>query len=488
MVASAIIRGVPSELMGMSATEQAAAVRSGELSAAELVDASLAAIDRLNGEVNAVVTPVAERARAEAERVRAGDERPLAGVPIAIKDLTQLTEGVRTTFGTEASGDFVPPFDTALVRKLREAGAIVVGKTNTPEFGILPTTEPHRFGPTRNPWDAARTSGGSSGGSAAAVAAGMVAFAHGSDGGGSIRIPASCCGLVGLKPSRGRISLAPLSPSPSAISGDGFLTWSVADTALGLDVGAGYEWGDMTWPPPPAARFADAVAREPGRLRIGFTTAAPNGADVHPECAAATQQAAKLLESLGHQVEEDAPPWGGAKFIDTFVQVWTAELGTSVSNLGALLGHPLDLDRVEPLSREMAEAANAMSAVEAFSALTRLRAYSRAVVGWWADHDVLLTPTLAQPPLELGSLDPDPGRPAMHVLTEKASAFVPFTPPLNATGQPAISLPLHQSADGLPIGVQLVGPPSGEELLLSLAGQLEQAAPWAGRRPETAAA
>ena len=315
----------------------------------------------------------------------------------------------------------------------------------------------------------------------------MVAFAHGSDGGGSIRIPASCCGLVGLKPSRGRISLAPLVPSPSAISGDGFLTRTVADTALGLDLGAGYEWGDMTWPPPPAGRFADAVGRDPGKLRIGFTTAAPNEADVHPECAAATQQAAKLLGSLGNHVEEGAPAWGGQKFIDTFVQVWTAELGSSVNNLAAVVGHPIDLDQVEPLTRERAEAARAMSAVDAFGALTRLRVYSRAVVGWWADHDVLLTPTLAQLPLELGSLDPDPGKPAMHVLTEKSAAFVPFTPPLNATGQPAISLPLHQSADGLPIGVQLVGPPSGEELLLSLAGQLEQAAPWADRRPQAAA-
>jgi amidase len=243
----------------------------------------------------------------------------------------------------------------------------------------------------------------------------------------------------------------------------------------------------MTWPPPPAGRFADAAAREPGKLRVGFTTAAPNEAGVHPECVAATEQAAKLLESLGHEVEEAGPPWGGAMFIDTFVQVWTAELGTSIGNLGRLLGHPLDLDRVEPLSREMAEAAHAMSAVDAFGALTRLRAYSRAVVGWWADHDVLLTPTLAQPPVELGSLEPEPGKPAMHVLTENASAFVPFTPPLNATGQPAVSLPLHQSAGGLPVGVQLVGPPAGEELLLSLAGQLERAAPWADRRPQGAA-
>jgi amidase len=479
--------GMPDELMSMSASEQAAAVRTGEVSAVELVEASLAAIDDLNGEINAVVTPVAERAHVEAAQVQPGDERPLAGVPMVVKDLLQLTAGVRTTFGSRAAGDFVPGFDTALVGQLRDAGAILVGKTNTPEFGILPTTEPERFGPTRNPWDRSRTTGGSSGGTAAAVAAGMVAFGHGNDGGGSIRIPASCCGLVGLKPSRGRISVAPLVTAPAGLSTDGFLTWTVADTALGLDIGSGYQPGDMAWPPPPEGAFVDAVDRDPGQLRIGFTTVAPNGTDVHPECVAATEQAARLLESLGHHVEEAAPEWDAERFIDTFVAVWVAELGSAVSGLGALVGHPLELDQIEPLSREMAEEAHMMTAVEAFHALTVLRSYSRAVVAWWSDHDVLLTPTLAQPPIPLGSLAPDPGEPAMQSL-EKSATFVPFTPPLNVTGQPAISLPLHQSADGLPIGVQLVGPPSGEELLLSLAGQLERAAPWTDRRPERAVA
>jgi amidase len=478
---------MPDGLMCMSASDQAAAVRSGDVSATELVEESLAQIERRNGELNAVITLVAERARLEAEQVRPGDDRPLAGVPMVVKDLTQLTEGVRTAFGTAASGDFVPKFDTSLVRKLRAAGAILVGKTNTPEFGILPTTEPHRFGATRNPWDTSRTSGGSSGGSAAAVASGMVAFAHGNDGGGSIRIPASCCGLVGLKPSRGRISFAPLVPQPAMLSSDGFLTWTVADTALGLDLGAGYELGDVAWPPPPTAPFVDAVSREPGRLRIGFTTVAPNGADVHPECVAATEQAARLLESLGHDVAEGAPDWNAETFIETFIALWIAEHGSGVEGLGALLGHPLDPELLEPLSREMYESARGMSAIDAFRTLIAIRAYSRRMVGWWADHDVLLTPTLAQPPMPLGWLEPDPGEPALQML-HKAAGFVPFTPPVNATGQPAVSLPLHQSADGLPIGVQLVGPPAGEELLLSLAGQLERAAPWVERRPDFAAA
>lgn len=478
---------MPHELMSMSASDQAAAIRSGGVSAVELVDAALGEIERLNGGVNAVVTLVADRARAEAERVEPGDERPLAGVPIVVKDLLQLTEGVRTTFGTRASGDFVPSTDTGLVRKLRAAGAILVGKTNTPELGVLPTTEPQRFGPTRNPWDRSRTAGGSSGGTAAAVAAGMVALGHGNDGGGSIRIPASCCGLVGLKPSRGRISFAPLVPQPALLATDGFLTWTVADTALGLDVVAGYELGDVAWPPPPAAPFADAVTREPASLRIGFTTDAPNGAEVHPECVAATRHAAELLESLGHRVEERAPRWEAEAFVEAFMAVWIAEHGSGVEGIGSLVGHALDLDQLEPLSREMYEAARGMNAVDALRALVAIRSYARRMVRWWGEHDVLVTPALAQPPMPLGWLDPDPGEPALQMLW-KGTAFTPFTPPVNATGQPAISLPLHQSADGLPIGVQLIGPPAGEELLLSLARQLERAAPWAERRPDLAAA
>jgi amidase len=471
----------------MSASEQAAAVRSGEASAAELVESSLETIDRLNGELNAVVTVVADQARAEAERVEPGDARPLAGVPIVIKDLLQLTKGIRTTMGSAAGADFVPPFDTVLVKKLRAAGAILVGKTNTPEFGLLPTTEPVAYGATRNPWDRSRTAGGSSGGSAAAVASGMVALGHGNDGGGSIRIPASCCGLVGLKPSRGRVSMAPLVPSAATLATDGFLSWTVADTALALDIAAGYEWGDYVWPPPSVGSFADAVGREVGPLRIGVTTVAPNGAGVHPECVAAADRVARLLESLGHAVDEDAPSWNAEEFADRFREVWSAELGTTVDALGPVLGHRIALDRVEPLTREMVETARGMSAIQVLRALGALRAYGRRVVRWWADHDVLVTPTLAQPPIPLGSLDSDPGEPAMQAL-DKAAAFTPFTPPFNVTGQPAISLPLHQTADGLPIGVQLVGPPAGEELLLSLAAQLERAAPWVDRRPQVASA
>src|SRR5688500_13143381 len=293
------------DLMFRPAGELAAAVSAGDVSARELVEASYEAIGRLNGELNAFVTLCEERAMEEADAVERGDGRPLAGVPIAIKDLVALTEGVRTTMGMNAMEDWVPSEDSALVRRLRSAGAIVVGKTNTPEMGILPVTEPDRFGPARNPWDTTRTPGGSSGGSAAAVASGMVPVAHANDGGGSIRIPASCCGLVGLKPSRGRVSLAPeFSEFAGAVAIEGCVSRNVADTALVLDVIAGYEPGDPYWAPEPSAAFVDSVEREPGTLRVAYTTASPNGAPVHGDCAAAVVETAELLESLGHAVEE----------------------------------------------------------------------------------------------------------------------------------------------------------------------------------------
>ncbi len=475
------------ELMFRSARELASMVRAGEASARELVEASLESIERLNGELNAFVTLCEERALAEADAVALGDERPLAGLPIAIKDLTMLTEGVRTTLGCEAMSEFVPPVDSTLVRRLRTAGAIVVGKTNTPELGILPVTEPDLFGPTRNPWDLSRTPGGSSGGSAAAVAAGMVPIAHGNDGGGSIRIPASCCGLVGLKPSRGRVSIAPhLTEVMGGITIDGCLSRTVADTALFLDLIAGYETGDPYWAPPPAAPFIESTRRERGRLRIAFTTSAPMDIPVHDHCAAAVRETAQTLESLGHEVEEQAPDWDDEGYIDNFIKVWVAGTAQQVTELEALLG-PQAVGKFESLTLEMTEIGRAYSAPEYLTALDYLRLLSRRIVAFWNSYDVLLTPTLAKPPLEIGALRPAAGEPSITML-QKAVEFVPFTPLFNATGQPAISLPLSTSPDGLPVGVQLVGPPAGEELLLSLSAQLEQARPWHDRRPELAAA
>ncbi|HEX4760975.1 MAG TPA: amidase, partial [Thermoleophilaceae bacterium] len=337
---------MPEDVMFRSATEQAEMVRSGEASARELVEASLAAIDRLNPDLNAVVTRCDERALAEADAVSAGDDRPLAGVPLLVKDLAALTEGVRTTMGMRAMGDWVPSDDSATVRRLRAAGAIVVGKTNLPEMGILPVSEPLRFGPARNPWDTSRTPGGSSGGSAAGVAAGMVAIAHGNDGGGSIRIPASCCGLVGLKPSRGRVSWAPhLSELAAGYATDGVLTRTVRDSAVGLDLLAGYEPGDPYWAPDPSAPFVDALEREPGALRVAYVVDSPNGVPVHDDCVAATRQAVELLESLGHQVqlvEIEADP----RYVENFVTVWIAGTANEVATWSRISGQTLDIEQL----------------------------------------------------------------------------------------------------------------------------------------------
>src|SRR3954467_15688126 len=331
------------------ATEQAAAIRAGEITSRELVEESLRAIAALNDELNAFVTTAAERALAEADAIDQNDERPLAGVPIAVKDLIALTEGIRTTHGMEAMGDWVPDHDSATVRKLRAAGAVIVGKTNTPEMGIPPVTEPHRFGPSRNPWDTGRTPGGSSGGSAAAVASGMVSLAHGNDGGGSIRIPASCCGLVGLKPSRGRVSWAPdWTEGAIGLPTDGVLSRTVRDTAVALDLIAGYEPGDSYLVPPPQTSFAGAAERDPGRLRVGFIVESPNGAPVDPECQQATRDAVELLQELGHEVEEPTFPFDEA-YVENFLKVWIGEIGEELHTCESWLGKPLDRSKLEPM-------------------------------------------------------------------------------------------------------------------------------------------
>src|SRR3954449_11884051 len=439
------------------ATEQAAAIRAGEVSARDLVEESLRAIVALNDELNAFVTTAAERALSEADAIEKGDDRPLAGVPIAIKDLIAQTEGIRTTQGMEAMGDWVPDHDSATVRKLRAAGAIVVGKTNTPELGILPVTEPDRFGPCRNPWDTSRTPGGSSGGSGSAVAAGMVSLAHGNDGGGSIRIPASCCGLVGLKPSRGRVSWAPdWTEGAIGLPTDGVLSRNVLDTAVGLDVIHGYEPGDSFLVPDPSRPFADTARQaDPGKLRMGFSLEAPNGAPVDPECQQAVKDAVALLQDLGHEVEE-ATLASDDGYVENFVKVWVGGTGDELHTFERWLGAPLDREKIEPLTAQMEEIANGLTATDLLDAMDYLRRLSRVVLEFWSDHDVLITPTLAKPPIEIGALTPAEGEPPIQMLVN-AAGWVPFTPVFNVTGQPAMSLPLHQTPEGLPVGVQFVG-------------------------------
>jgi amidase len=464
-----------------SAAEQARRVRAGEVSSTELVSAALEAIERTNPTLNAWVTLAAERALAEAADVRAGDPRPLAGVPIAVKDLTALTAGIRTTMGSAAFDEWVPPEDSATVRRLREAGAIVLGKTNTSELGVLALTEPERFGPTRNPWDPARSPGGSSGGSAAAVASGTVLLAHGSDGGGSVRIPAACCGVVGLKPTRGRVSPAPGPGDVLGLGTEGALVRRVEDAGLALDVIAGHEPGDPWIAPAPSGRFAAAAARDPGPLRVALTTRAPMRAWVDPVCASAVRAAGDLLADLGHDVREAAPDWEDPEAMRRFVAHWTAGVEPGLQGLGERAGTCFDPSRVEPLTRAIVEGSRQLTAADYQRNVAWLRTYARRVLASWR-WDVLLTPTLATLPPMIGALQPAPDEDPRQVLWNVADV-VPFTPPWNVTGQPALSLPLGTSHGGLPLGVQLVGAPAAEEVLLSLAGQLERASPWCDRWP-----
>jgi amidase len=468
------------ELLFRPAGELAELVRGGELSSRELVEGCLDRIEALNGDLNAFVHVDAEGALAAADAVGAGDKRPFAGVPIAIKD-TAAVAGMPYTLGSDAFGDFVPPHDAFVVRRLREAGFVIVGKTNLPEFGILPVTEPRRFGPTRNPWDTDRTPGGSSGGTAAAVAAGMVPLGHGSDGGGSIRIPAACCGLVGLKPSRGRISRGPEQGDDFLVQ-DGVLTHTVGETAALLDVLAGYEPGDATWAPPPPQPFATAAGREPGRLRIGVTTTAAIDAPLDPLCERAVRDAAELLGSLGHAVEEVEAPWVGQDLLEVFTLVFGTPIAMGLFFGAQVTGREPAEEMVEPLSWTIWNGIRRRNALDYLLARTQLGAFTRAIVALWNDYDVVMTPALAQRPVRIGEIDACSAEPWDDF--RRSGQFTPYTAIFNVTGQPAISLPLFHGEDGLPLCVQLAGRPAGEAELLSLAAQLEGARPWAQRRPE----
>ena len=468
-----------SDLMFRSAGELAGMVRSGAISAQELVQSSLERIELLNPELNAFVEIDGERALATAAKIGPGDQRPFAGVPVAIKN-NRPVAGMRLTYGCALMEGFRCDYDHNITRRLRDAGFVIVGTTTLPEYGILPTSEARIFGPTRNPWNLERTPGGSSGGAAAAVASGMVPVAHGNDGGGSVRIPAACCGLVGLKPARGRISAAP-ELGDSSLGIDGMLTRTVADTASILDVLAGYEPGDATWAPPPSEPFAAAADRDPGRMRIAMTKLPPvPAATVDPVCAGAADSAAELLRSLGHEVIEVDPPWQQDGLSELFGVVFSSQIALSIAYSGHVAGRVPTADDMEPMSWAIFSMISKLGTIEAQTASVRLQGYARRLVSWLADYDALLTPALAERPLALGTLDTAAEDP-MATFT-RSGLFTPFTPVFNASGQPGISLPLFEGEDGLPLGVQLVGAPAGEGRLLALASQLERALPWAGRR------
>ena len=477
---------MPDAFWKLDATDQAELVRCGDVQPSDLVEAAIERAERLNPRLNAVITTLYEKARAEAASGQLPDG-PFRGVPFLLKDLILQSRGDPHHAGARFLKDlgWVSDHDTHLAAKFRAAGFVFLGKTNAPEFGPLPTTEPAAYGPTHNPWNLEHSPGGSSGGSAAAVAVGIVPAAHANDGGGSIRIPASACGLVGLKPTRGRTSLGPdLGENWAGAVVEHVVTRSVRDSAAILDGVAGPMPGDPYWAPPPERPFRDEVGASPGRLRIGLATKALNpDASTHADCVAAAGECARLLESLGHRVEEAHPAaLEDPELFGNAGRITVAGVARDIESWGAKIGRPLRPEDVEPYTWSLGEIGRQLTATQYLESVEAVHAIARRVAEWWTEGwDLLLTPTLSEPPPRLGSFQPTaedplaPGRRAMAVCT--------FTLPLNFTGQPAISLPLHWNAAGLPIGVQLVAAYGREDLLVRVAAQLEQARPWKDRWP-----
>jgi len=480
------------ELADLDATACAALVRRGEVSPLEMVDAAIARVERLDPELNAVVTPLFEKARAAAASPGLPDG-PFRGVPFLLKDLTCHSAGDPFHCGMRFLRDlgWTEPEDTVLAARLRAAGFVFLGKTNLPELGPVTTTEPAATGPTRNPWSRGHSPGGSSGGSAAAVAARMVPAAHANDGGGSIRIPASACGLVGLKPSRGRVSLGPdAGEAWAGLIAELAVSRSVRDTAAILDAVAGPAPGDPYTAPPPARPFSHEVGADPGRLRVGLLTSVEGrGVTTHPECARAARDAAALLEDLGHRVEEAGPEGFDdpevARAMAEVIAVWVAR---DLAFWSRRTGRSIGERDVEPLTWALAERGRAASGPEYVSAVLDLQTWTRRIAPFWTARaeggrgfDLLVTPTLAEPP-PLGEFT---GTRDDAPLTGfvRSAPFVAYTAAFNISGQPAVSLPLAWSPSGLPVGVQLAAATGREDLLLRVAAQLEAARPWHDRRP-----
>lgn len=470
------------EFAHLDATAQADLVRRREVAPSELVEAAIGRIERLNPTLNAVVTRMYDQARDAA--ASGPPEGPFRGVPTLLKDLGPAYAGVPLTSGSDFTKHFVPDYDSVLVTRVKQAGMVFVGKSNTPEFGLLPTTEPRLFGPCRNPWDTSRTSGGSSGGAAAAVAAGIVPVAQASDGGGSIRIPASCCGLFGLLPTRGRVSTAPLGDI-TGLSRWHFVTRSVRDGAALLDVIKDPVPGDPYFAPPAPRPYREEVGVDPGRLRVAFSASSPLGGPVHPDCVAAVQDAAKLCADLGHEVEEAAPGVDGAAYRDSFMTIWYGMIAANIAMLSAALGRAPSPERFEPGTWAMIERGRRITAAQHMQALAALQGIGRRVAGFLGKYDVWLTPTLGEPPLPLGALNVTADN--FDRVSERLWTYVPFTPLCNATGHPAMSVPLYWNSEGLPIGVHFAGRFGDETTLIRLAAQLEAARAWARRRPPVSA-
>lgn len=467
----------------MDATHEAALVAKGEVTPIELLEAAIERIERSNPSLNAVVIEWFEHARSAAADPDL-PQGPFRGVPFLLKDLYTNFAGQTLSNGNIAlkQAGTIDTTDTTLVARFKAAGLVIAGRTNTPEMGSLPTTQPLAWGPTRNPWALDRTPGGSSGGAAAAVATGMVPFANASDGGGSIRIPASCCGLVGLKPSQGRITAGPLR-AEAGLGVELCVSHTVRDTARLLDAVRGPGVGDSVIAPAPERPYIDEVGADPGRLRIGLLDVHPRGGFLHQDCVAAVRAAASMLEGLGHIVE---PAWpaclADTSLVKQFMALWATQMAMAARGFGETLGREMTADDIEPVNWVLVQQAQRLTAVDYAAAQAAGWAFRRALQQWWADGwDVLLSPTLAEPPLPLTEFENNPEQPTAPM--RRAGRFAAFTPPFNMSGQPAISLPLHRNAEGLPIGVQLAAAYGREDVLIRVAAQLESAHPWSANHP-----
>jgi amidase len=465
---------------GLDATALADLVRRGEVSPKELVEDAIARIEAQNPRLGAVIWTRFDQAREEAERPL--PDGPFRGVPILFKGLGCIVAGEPSPSGLAALRDVPMPVTSFVAEQFRAAGFVPLGRTNVPEMGTTVTTEPRSYPPARNPWNTAHSTGGSSGGSAAAVAAGLVPVAHANDGGGSIRVPAAECGLVGLKPTRARVSQGPMVGEGWAGGTiDGAVTRTVRDAAGVLDAISARMPGEPYYPPPLPGPLVREVGADPGRLRIGFLDRpAAELSPPDPNCVAAVGAAARLLASLGHEVEPSAPDgMFDEAFSSNFGTIIAADTEATFQTFERLAGRPITDDEIEPRNAYYRALGRELSAVNYLQARAWFGIWTRRLASWWTDHDLLLTPTVAGPPPPLGWFTADGPR----AEGQRITAFIPYTAQFNMTGQPAVSLPLHWTADGLPVGVQLVAAYGREDLLIRVASQLERAAPWAGRRP-----
>ncbi|MBM4362044.1 MAG: amidase, partial [Deltaproteobacteria bacterium] len=467
--------------LDLDATAQAELLRSRLVEPLELVDAVIERIEARNPALGAVVTPLFDEARAA---VRGGlPPGPLGGVPMLVKDLVATVGGARSTQCTRFMGDYRAKEDSELVRRYRDAGLVPIGLSNASEMGLLPTTEPARFGATKNPWDLSRSPGGSSGGSAAAVAARLVAVGHANDWGGSIRIPAAACGLFGLKPSRARNPLGPrFGDLLSGLVHEHVVTRSVRDSARILDLTSAPDPGGPYCATPPARPFVEELERAPRRLRIGLITELPGGGEVHADCLSAAEDAGRLCAELGHDVE---PARFGletaSESMRAFLTVYAAGTAALMADLGELAGRAPEPEGFEPLTWALAEMGRSRSAADYLEAVAVLQRTGRELARLHRRFDVILSPALSEPPVPLGTFDAPPGAPLLGFL--RAGAYVGFMTPANISGAPSMSVPLRWNAAGLPIGVLFTAAAGAEGLLFGLAGALERARPWRDRRP-----